>query len=106
MSIPLPEQKILALTSGGVCAFPACGESLVNYEAGDGSIVGQMAHIVAQQRQGPRGRAEMSDVDRDKASNLVLLCGKHHKVIDDHPHVYSVHHGGFLQTIKSLETSI
>ncbi len=91
MSIPIPEQKILALSSGGVCAFPGCGEALVNSESGDASIIGQMAHIVAQQRQGPRGRSEMSEPDRDRASNLILLCGKHHKVIDDAPHVFSVH---------------
>ena len=90
MSIPIQEQKILALISGGVCAFPGCGESLVNTDAGEPSVIGQMAHIVAQQRQGPRGRSLMSDTDRDKTSNLILLCGKHHKVIDDHPHVYSV----------------
>lgn len=91
MSISATEQKILALAPAGVCVFSDCGEALVNTEVGEPSIIGQIAHIVAQQRQGPRGRSEMSDAERDKASNLILLCGKHHKVIDDHPHVYSVH---------------
>jgi hypothetical protein len=64
----------------------------VNHEAGDdGTVVGQIAHIVVEQRQGPRGRNEMSEDDRNRASNLVLLCSEHHTVIDRNPHVYSVH---------------
>lgn len=92
MSIPLSETKILAFASGGICAFPECGCSLVNHQAGEsGTVVGEYAHIVAEQRQGPRGRAEMSDEARNKAANLVLLCNEHHTVIDRNPHIYSVH---------------
>ena len=92
MAVPSSEQKIVALASGGICAFPECGASLINHEAiTDGTVVGQIAHIVAEQRQGPRGRAEMSDMDRNKAANLVLLCSEHHTVIDRNPQVYSVH---------------
>lgn len=92
MSIPLSEQKIVSFASGGICAFPDCGKNLVNHEAkGSGTVVGEIAHIVAEQRQGPRGRIEMSDEDRNKAANLVLLCSEHHTVIDRNPHVYSVH---------------
>jgi hypothetical protein len=91
MPAPLSEQKIVALASGGVCAFPDCGRSLVNHEAGpDGTVVGEIAHIVAEHRQGPRGRAEMLDSDRNKAANLVLLCSEHHTLIDRNPHVFSV----------------
>jgi len=71
----------------------------VNHDAGSGgTVVGEIAHIVAEQRQGPRGRTEMSDEERNKASNLVLLCGEHHTVIDRNPHIYSVH---ILRQMKS-----
>jgi len=33
----------------------------------------------------------MSDEDRNKAANLILLCSLHHTVIDRNPHIYSVH---------------
>lgn len=99
MPIPSPEQKILAFASGGICAFPECGANLVNFEAGEeGTVIGEIAHIVAEQRQGPRGRTEMSDDDRNKAANLVLLCSPHHTVIDRNPHIYSVN---VLRQIKS-----
>jgi hypothetical protein len=32
----------------------------------------------------------MSDEDRDKHTNLLLVCGDHHKLIDDRPRTYSV----------------
>jgi hypothetical protein len=99
MSISISEQKIVAFASGGVCAFPECGENLTSFEGSpNGTIVGELAHIVAEQRQGPRGRVEMSDDDRNKAANLLLLCPKHHTIIDRNPHVYSVH---VLRQIKA-----
>lgn len=99
MSIPVSEQKIVALASGGICAFPECGRGLVNREAGsDGTVVGEIAHIVAEQRQGPRGRVEMSDDERNRAANLLLLCSEHHTVVDRNPHVFSVH---VLQQMKA-----
>ena len=92
MSIPLREQKILCFASGGVCAFPDCGANLVNAgAAGDETIIGEFAHIVAEQRQGPRGREGIRADDKNKASNLILLCATHHTVIDRNPHIYSVH---------------
>jgi hypothetical protein len=90
MAVSTSEQKLVALASGGICAFPDCGRSLVNHDAGEPTIVGEIAHIVAEQRQGPRGRLEMSDEERNRAANLLFLCSEHHTVIDRKPHVYSV----------------
>jgi hypothetical protein len=75
MSIPIQEQKILCLASGGVCAFLDCGVNLVSVgAAGEETIIGEFAHIVAEQRQGPRGGEEIRESERNKASNLILLC--------------------------------
>ncbi len=53
--------------------------------------VGEAAHIVAAERQGPRGREAIDEADRDKrASNRILLCPTHHTVVDKRPLVYTV----------------
>jgi hypothetical protein len=91
-NIPDKEMKTLIALSGGVCAFPGCNKLLV--EPGnpddDAAFLGEMAHIIADSRQGPRGDSPMSDEDRDKHTNLLLLCGDHHKTIDAQPRTYSV----------------
>ena len=86
------EMKLLFAQSGGLCAFPGCGRSLV--EPGsltDGPVlVGEIAHIVAESRQGPRGRVPLADSDRNKHTNLILFCPDHHKIIDSRPETFSV----------------
>jgi hypothetical protein len=91
-NIPDKEMKALIANSGGVCAFPACTQRFVEpgNDLDDAAFLGEMAHIVGDSHQGPRGDFPMSDDDRDKHTNLVLLCGDHHKVIDSQPRTYSV----------------
>lgn len=86
------EMKILLLQSGGRCAFPGCPKLLVQEgSVGDEpSVIGEMAHIVAEKREGPRGRHELSDEERNSHRNLVLLCRDHHKIVDDQPLTYSI----------------
>ena len=86
------EIKFLCLSSGGLCAFPGCDKRLI----GEGSslddpvILGEMAHIVAESRSGPRGVTQLSDEERNKHANLILLCAEHHTVIDRQPNTYSI----------------
>lgn len=91
-SIAQTETKLLFARSGGICAFPHCGRSLV--EPGsvtDGAVVvGEIAHIVADSRQGPRGREPLSEADRNRHTNLILFCPEHHKIVDSRPETYSV----------------
>src|SRR3989442_14479993 len=83
-NIPLKELKLLFLRSRGVCAFPNCNKLLDEpaTEKDDPVVLGCIAHIIADSRQGPRGVAELNDEDRNKYGNLILLCGDHHKLID------------------------
>ncbi len=98
-NIPDKEMKALIALSGGVCAFPGCDKRLVVLGNGHAAaFLGEMAHIVADSRQGPRGDSPMSDEERDQHTNLLLLCGDHHKTIDSQPLTYSV---SVLRAIKT-----
>lgn len=78
--------------SGNLCAFPDCKKELVMdiSETDDISVVGEEAHIVAREEDGPRGVSPLTPEQRDKYDNLILMCSIHHKVIDDHPNIYLV----------------
>ena len=90
--IPRKQIKRLYAVSGNRCAFRGCDQLLC--EPGDaeedGVVTGEIAHIVAASRQGPRGRAELDDEARDRAENLILLCERHHKIVDARPRTYTV----------------
>ena len=68
--------KILWGRSGNRCAI--CKLELT----ADGSTetLGEMAHIVGQSQNGPRGNQNLTD--RDSYDNLILLCPTHHVEID------------------------
>jgi hypothetical protein len=89
---PDKEKHIVFMNSGGICAFPKCGAKLVEDPTpeDDAAIVGEVAHIIADSRQGPRGRENLSEADRQKHTNLILLCRKHHRIVDLQVNTYSV----------------
>jgi hypothetical protein len=84
--------KILIAESGGYCAFPDCPEYLVADATEDDEEVflGDIAHIVGASRQGPRGDSGLKDDERSKHQNLLLLCKKHHTIIDSQKNQYSI----------------
>ena len=92
MSIQIKTHKMLWGRSGNLCAFPDCKKDLVMdiSETDDISVVGEEAHIVAREKDGPRGISPLTVEQRDKYGNLILMCSIHHKVIDDHPTNYPV----------------
>lgn len=92
MAISLKTHKMLWGRSGNRCALPTCRRLLVEDETqtDDASIVGDEAHIIAKEEDGPRGVSLLSTEDRDKFDNLLLMCKIHHKQIDDQPLTYTV----------------
>lgn len=86
------EKHIVYMASGGFCAFPTCKKKLVEKPTGkdDAAIIGELAHIVSDSRQGPRGGEKLSEADRAKHPNLLLLCTEHHTIVDTQLHTYSV----------------
>lgn len=53
-------------------------------------VLGEMAHIVAESPNGPRGDSPLSIEERNRYGNLMLLCNIHHQLIDDQPATYPV----------------
>jgi len=83
MSISSKTRKMLWGRAANRCAL--CRMELVmdETETDDESVVGDECHIVAREDDGPRGESLLTSEQRDKYSNLLLLCKVHHKVIDD-----------------------
>lgn len=90
-----PSQKDLRLLyqrSGNRCAFPGCGKVL-DAPASDidpAVILSDVAHIVGEKLDGPRGHFSMPLEDRDGYDNLILLCQEHHRTVDQQPQFYTI----------------
>ena len=78
--------KRLFAVSGNQCSYPGCEVPLVEPS---GTLTGEIAHIKAASENGPRYDDSQSEEERHGFSNLILLCGRHHKIIDtevaEHP---------------------
>ncbi len=91
-AIPQKLQSAIWARAGGRCQYRGCNVDLVgDLIAGrrDG-LYGFIAHIVADSADGPRGDPVRSAELAKDLANLMLMCGRHHKLIDvdavaDHP---------------------
>lgn len=82
-----PPQKIAAALwalAGGRCEYRGCNENLVGdlISGKRDALFGYIAHIVGDSEDGPRGDKVLSPKLAKELSNLMLLCGRHHKLID------------------------
>ena len=95
-AITIPRRKIpefsrllLLVRSGGRCEFDGCKEYLLEHHLTlTAGIFSQMAHIVAFKSDGPRGKSTPRPSDINDVSNLMVLCPRCHKLIDDDPSRY------------------
>lgn len=78
--------KRLFACSGNRCAFPQCGEVLVQ----GSTVLGEICHIKAASPRGPRYEPQQTAAERHGYDNLVLLCEKHHTMIDADEKTYTV----------------
>jgi len=53
-------------------------------------VLGEMAHIVAEGPNGPRGHSPLALAEQNRSKNPALLCNTHHQLIDSQPHTYTV----------------
>lgn len=75
-------QKVM-LDSHGFCMFKGCGERLdIDDLTGENGNYSYKAHNVASSEMGPRGVSFLSEKLSDDPNNIILLCDKHHRLID------------------------
>jgi len=85
MGVSLKVQKALWGRSASRCAMPDC-KVLLSDDADDQfnpTLIGEVCHIKANSKGGPRFDPTLSETEKNSYRNLILLCCNHHKVIDD-----------------------
>jgi hypothetical protein len=83
MAISEVDVKRLWGKAAGRCSFPACNVDCLPFLDLDApTVVGEMAHVIAQSSGGPRGGAAAG---ADAYANLILLCPTHHTLVDKAP---------------------
>ncbi len=91
MGITNPEIKKLYGLAAGRC-------SICKINVFDNKVhIGEMAHIIAKNLNGARGKEDLS-INRNSYDNLILLCANHHTEVDQNPSYYTVE---VLHRIKS-----
>jgi hypothetical protein len=95
--LPLKSSTIKRLfaLSGNKCMFTDCKEEIVDY---NGIVIGEICHIEAAEPLGERYNSTSNDEFRRSFENLILFCGKHHKVTND-THKYTPNN---LRLLKSI----
>lgn len=83
-SIPETTKLRLWVAAGGRCEFKGCNEYVWHngLTLSDGNFA-EVAHIIGSSKDGPRGTEQSEELQTD-FSNLMLLCQRCHKEIDDH----------------------
>lgn len=85
-SVDAKTLRFLFGKSGNKCAFPDCCEPIFE---DDGTLTGECCHIEAFSRGGARYNPETAIEDKNAEGNLILLCSRHHKIVDTHPQEYT-----------------
>src|SRR5271165_3219032 len=69
---------------GNQCAYPGCTNEIIVGETqySDEEVVGHICHIYAVADNGPRGKPDLTEEEKNSFANLILLCGHHHPKVD------------------------
>ncbi len=94
MAIKTKDIKKLYALCGNKCAFDGCANPIFE---DSGVLTGECAHIKAQSANGPRYDKNQTMEERDGYENLIMLCSRHHTIIDQEVEKYPVDR---LQKIK------
>ena len=77
--------KKLFAVSRNQCAYPGCQVPLVEV---NGTVTGEICHIKAANPEGPRYDVSQGEEERHSFGNLILLCSRHHRIIDNDVDAY------------------
>ena len=83
-TIPPKVQSALWARAGGRCQYRGCNANLVGdlISGREDATFGFVAHVIADSVDGPRGDAVRSPQLARALENLMLMCARHHKLID------------------------
>jgi hypothetical protein len=86
MAIADRVKRQLWASSAGLCQNPACRDDLFRVFA-DGAItsIDELAHVIAQRSDGPRGNDQLPLSERDEFENVIVLCPSCHTLADKVP---------------------
>lgn len=69
--------------AGGRCMFEGCGKDLGRTSlTTKRAQIAYLAHIIAADKDGPRGEEKQSFILSDEPENIMLMCDEHHRYID------------------------
>ena len=82
--------KVLFVLSGNQCAHPDCKNPVIvpPTDESDVCVLNQICHIYALNKDGPRGKAGLTEKELNAPENLVLFCPTHHVIIDGQHETY------------------
>lgn len=93
------DRKVLWTKAGNRCTFSfdseTCNTELVRVDNGKYIVLGEECHIVGEKNKAARFIEDYPQ--RETYYNAVLMCGVHHKIIDDNPDIYTLE---VLHTMK------
>lgn len=84
------ERNRLWALSGHICAFPDCAQELTEISGTRYLTQGEIAHIRAHSPEGPRHDPSLPQHEVDSYANTILLCRKHHRIVDSDESTYTV----------------
>lgn len=79
--------RLLYAHSGNRCAYPNCHAPIFEE---DGLLTAECCHIKAFSPGGPRYDVAQTDEERNSGDNLILLCTRHHRIVDADEQTYTV----------------
>lgn len=92
MAVSERVKLILISRAGNLCSFKDCEQKLTSdpSEVEGPVMLGEVAHIVGQKPDGPRGKHPYPRTQVDDYDNLIYLCPTHHELIDKQEETYTV----------------
>jgi hypothetical protein len=94
--------KRLFIKSGNLCAMPQCNAPLLIGE----TVVGEICHIKARRKNGPRYDPALTLAQRNDFPNLILLCPTCHKRVDSAPSIFTVELLAEMKTLHQKNAEI